>query len=53
MKKNEKHEPYCSCRQCKPIVTPEVPDTADWPIVTPEMIAKQAAKEEPHPKPLA
>ena len=66
MKKNEKHEPYCGCADCKlcreeaddywrdqaeiwsaqfkPVNQEEV-DTADWPIVTPEMIAKQTEIE--------
>jgi hypothetical protein len=33
MKKNEKHEPYCGCQNCKPVNTTDIPETGEWPVV--------------------
>jgi hypothetical protein len=49
----KKNEDVCGC--CGRGLPPPKPDqslieTTDWPIITPEMIAKQAEKEETRPK---
>ena len=39
MRKEEPHEAYCGCINCRPLDTTDIPEKDDWPLFRPEEVA--------------
>lgn len=50
MRKEDPHEAYCGCRDCKPLDTTDIPEEEDWPLFRPEDKEAGAAETAPSPE---